>query len=266
MVERKVAIIGGAGQLGRQLLLEYPDAYAPRRDELDINDALQVMNALEGYDLVINCAAMHDMKKCEEVPAAAFMANAGAVLALAAVAKKLIHISTNYVFDGKPTAGVFNTAYGYYEHDATNPMSVYGASKRAGELIVLYTNPNHLVVRTSGLYGPGGPSGKNFNFVDAVKAGKYKRVKDDEWANQTSCADLARGIKRNEDRRGVLHLVNWPAMTWYEFARMINEGVEPVPRKEFDDGIYRPQYGGMCSIFDMSMMSTKDALDEYLAR
>ena len=103
------------------------------------------------------------------------------------------------------------------------------------------------------------------NFVDAVRDGKYTKVKNDEWINPTSCLDLARAIRRHQGREGILHLVNQPVMTWYEFATLIRDDVEAVPSSLFDDGIRRPKYGGMQSRYDTEMMTVEKALEEYLS-
>ena len=266
MADRKVAILGASGQLGRQLVTHYPDAYTPTHEELDISEPDSIKSQLSGYDMVINCAAMHDLKECHENPAKAMYVNAATMLVLASVVGKVIYISTNYVFDGLPTTNAFDATYhGYSEMDRPQPINIYGASKRAGELIVLALNKRNLVIRTAGLYGPGGPSGKSFNFVDAVKAGKYTKIKYDEWSNQTSCIDLARGIKRNELTSGILHLVNTPAMTWFDFANLIGrDGIEPVSSNDMHDWLQRPKFGGMRSIFNTGMMGTEDALREYI--
>jgi len=251
-----VVILGAHGQLGRQLQKIYPDAWMPTRDEFCIHEAEKV-KTLAGFDLTINCTAMHDLKECDQNPIMAVMTNAISVFSLGVAAQKLIHISTNYVFDGKDNII-------YDEAASTNPINVYGFTKRLGENMLLVLGKQHLIVRTAGLYGEGGPSGKGMNFVDAIRDGKYTRVKNDEWINPTSCLDLARAIKRNQDKVGILHLVNQPVMTWHEFATMIRKDVEAVPSSLFDDGIKRPKYGGIRSRYDTGMMTVQEALEEYL--
>lgn len=255
----RVAIIGASGQLGRQLVKEFPDAWTPSHAEFDVcTPSPEMTKMVSECDLVINCSAMHDLQACEKDPRMAFLVNSLGVFMLASVSRKLIHISTNYVFDG-------HSKYGYYPDDIPNPISVYGMSKYAGEMAVLAMNntgTKHLVVRTAGLYGPGGPSGKGANFVDNVRAHKYRRIKDYEFSNQTSCVDLAKAIKRHHDREGVIHLVNEPAMSWYAFARLIWDDVEPVGDED-DDGL-RPHNGELLSDFDTGMLSAEKALSEYL--
>jgi dTDP-4-dehydrorhamnose reductase len=255
---RKVAVLGGHGQLGRQLAKVYPGAYLPTSAELNITEPEDVAQ-LYDYDLVINCAAMHDLRSCEEDKAMALFVNAMAVFTLGIVCKRLIHISTNYVFSGKRKGG-------YNESQTPFPVNSYGMSKYIGEQCLHFLGRDHLIVRTAGLYGPGGPSGKDFSFADAVRDGKYTRIKSDEWINPTSCIDLARGIKRFEEggATGVVHLVNYPCMTWYDFAKMIRDDVTPVSSREMYDGLFRPKFGCLSSVYDTGMMSVQEALDEYL--
>ncbi len=254
-----VAIIGGSGQLGRQLVKLYPGCYMPTSAELNLYDiTASVVDGLDGYDLVINCAAMHDMKECEWSPHEAFLINALAPYTLAMICKKLIHISTAYVFNGYAHYSV-----AHRESIVPDPLSVYGETKYMGERMVALAGKQHLIVRTDALYGPGGPSGKPMSFVEGVRTGKYTRVKDDEWCSPTSCIDLARAIARHQDKSGIIHLVNYPSMSWYSFARLINK-VKPVSASEFDDGVVRPRNSSLLSEYATGMMSVKDALAEYL--
>jgi dTDP-4-dehydrorhamnose reductase len=255
-----VAILGGSGQLGRQLVKLYPGCYAPTSTELDLYDIEETASAkLAQFDLVINCAAMHDMKKCEWEPQEALFINALAPYTMALVCKKLIHISTAYVFGNDPV-----WPSGRHEGDLPDPLSVYGMTKYLGECMIQLAGEQHLIVRTDALYGPGGPSGKPMSFVEGVRTGKYTRVKYDEFCNPTSCADLARAVRRHQNKLGIIHLVNQPSMSWFEFARLINPKVLSVAASEFDDGIKRPKDSGMTSKYDTGMMSVEEALAEYL--
>ena len=255
-----VAIIGGHGQLGRQLVKLYPGCYAPTSAELDLYDMdSSAFDDLDEYRLVINCAAKHDMGECEFHPHEAFLINALAPYTIAMVCKKLIHISTAYVFGHcKPSRSRFS------EDDVPDPLSVYGMTKYLGECMIGLGGEQHLIVRTNALYGPGGPSGKAMNFVEGVRSGKYTHVKVDEWCNPTSCIDLARAIQRHEGKSGVMHLVNQPGMSWWEFAAMIDQDVQPAPASMFDDGVKRPVNSKMISLHDTGMLSVGDALAEYL--
>ncbi len=257
-----VAILGGHGQLGRQLVKLYPGCYAPTSEELNLYDMeSSTFYHLDEYRLVINCAAMHDMKKCEWEPHEAFLINALAPYTLAMICKKLIHISTAYVF-GDCRQGSLLTVR--QEGDTPDPLSVYGLTKYLGERMVWLAGRHHLIVRTNALYGPGGPSGKKMSFVDGVRSGKYTHIKRDEHCNPTSCIDLARAIQQHEGKSGIIHLVNQPGMSWYDFAWLINPDVRSVLASEFDDGIQRPANSKMISVYETGMMSVADALAEYL--
>ncbi len=255
-----VAILGGHGQLGRQLVKLYPGCYVPTSEELDLYDMeSSAFYHLDEYRLVINCVAEHDMGECELHPHEAFLINALAPYTLAMACKKLIHISTAYVFNGYAHYSV-----AYRESIIPDPLSVYGETKYIGERMVALAGKQHLIVRTNALYGPGGPSGKKMSFVDGVRSGKYTHIKRDEHCNPTSCIDLARAIQQHEGKSGIIHLVNQPGMSWYDFAWMINPDVRSVLASEFDDGIQRPANSKMISVYETGMMSVADALAEYL--
>ena len=255
-----VAIIGGSGQLGRQLVKLYPGCHAPTSAEFDLYDASESADELSEFDLVINCAAMHDMKECEWNPANAVVINTMAPYVIALACQKLIHISTAYVFGRcRPSQSRFS------ENDIPDPQSVYGTTKYLGERLIGLAGKQHLIVRTNALYGPGGPSGKAMSFVDGVRSGKYTHVKVDEWCNPTSCIDLARAIKKYQDLQGVIHLVNQPGMSWWEFAAMINPDVQPVSASVFNDDVKRPVNSKMTSsLRNTGMLSVEEALVEYL--
>src|SRR5262249_23319680 len=132
-------------------------------------------------DVVINSTAFHKVEECEEKPEQSFQVNALAVHHLARVCDRhqavLVHVSTDYVFGG----GVGKP---YVETDCANPVNVYGASKLAGEALVRQANPRHFIVRTSGLYGLAGASGKGGNFVELMlrlaREGKPIKVVNDQ--------------------------------------------------------------------------------------
>lgn len=268
-MEESVAIIGASGQLGRYLHRLYPNAWCPSHDDFDVMGLVHsggyvnygMRMALSKYDVVIYCAALHDLRKCEEQSYGAMMMNAIIPMMLRDCCKRLVFISTNYVFDGTKDTP-------YEQYDRPNPINVYGISKFAGEVMVLlggYPIPP-LIIRTAGLYGVGGASGKSANFVENVLSGKYKRVKDDEISNQTYCGDLARAIKDAiyKGLHGVHHVASSDPMTWYEFAKLIRDDVEPMPSSAFDDGIRRPRNGGLAVQAIHGMMSAREGLSAYL--
>lgn len=242
----KVLVTGANGQLGRELVTAFEghDVVAADRSVLDVSDRLRVVRVLGDLrpDAVVNAAAWTAVDACEADPDRAFRHNALAVRWLASECARidahLCHISTDYVFDGtKPEA--------YVEWDATAPVNVYGASKLAGEH---EAGPDALVVRTSWLVGRFGD-----NIVKAIlglaEGSERLRFVDDQVGNPTVAADLASMIRRLvEDRqRGVWHVTNQGAVSWYEFAREVlrcsghDPGrVDPVPTSEARRPARRP--------------------------
>ncbi len=218
----RIVVVGSGGRLGAALLREYSqtsEVVGFNHAALDIADASAVRDALAplGFDVLINCAAQTNVDRCETHREEAFNLNAEAPRVLAELARskraKLVHISTDYVFDG-------NKDQPYGEADSANPISVYGESKLAGEKFVLQTDPSHLMVRVSWVFGPDRPS-----FIDGVV--KNAREKDrvnavaDKFSTPTYTLDLAAMLRRflTDDTGGVLHLTNSGACSWQEYAQ-----------------------------------------------
>jgi len=226
---RRVLIIGGSGQLGRELAaVPWPDdvaPVAPGRAAADLTDRNAIASILADGDwaAVINVAAFTGVDAAEEAMAAAFAANALGPAILAEETRRrgvpLIHVSTDYVFDGKKPAA-------YDEDDATGPLGVYGASKLAGELAVRAGNPRHLIVRTSWLCGR---YGKNFarTMLRLAETRDTLRVVDDQHGTPTAAPDLAGALIKLatspdlRDRAGTYHFANRGETTWCGLARMI---------------------------------------------
>src|SRR2546421_499773 len=149
----RILITGGKGQLAGDLAraLAGHDVVAPGRDQLDVTDGSAVRDAVDRLrpDAVINTAAYHNVDRCEVEPEQSFLVNAAAPQRLAAACRDagavIVHVSTDYVFDGSKRAP-------YAEDDSVSPLSVYGASKAAGEMAVRATTDEHLIIRTTGLY------------------------------------------------------------------------------------------------------------------
>jgi len=226
-----VLILGGAGQVGTELRAHaWPDGVrvdAPDRAALDITDAEAVARALDAkpYAAVINTAAYTAVDKAEGDIAAAWSLNAVAPALLAAATAKaripLVHVSTDYVFDG--------SGAGAYAADApVNPRSVYGASKAAGEIAVRAANPRHAIIRTAWVVSP-----HRGNFVKTMLRLSAERerlsVVDDQHGNPTSAGDLAAGLaviaqalaRDPAAPTGTHHYVNAGPTTWCGFARTI---------------------------------------------
>jgi dTDP-4-dehydrorhamnose reductase len=179
--------------------------------------------------VVFNCAAFHNVDQCEREPDAAWAANVRAVADLARRGARLVHLSTNYVFDGR-------RAEPYGEHDLPAPRSIYALTKLGGEYAALGYDDTALVVRSAGLYGLQGSASKGGNFVQRMLARAREhgmlRVVSDQRLQPTFTADLARAILEAVDRgvTGMLHLTAAGACSWHEFtAAIMQEAGIDVP-------------------------------------
>lgn len=247
----KILLTGANGQLGRELrtLLEqflpgittYTDI-----DTLDLTDEAAVVRAVaEGdYTHIINCAAYTSVDMAEQEPALCLKVNTTAVANLAKAVyetgAKIIHISTDYVFDG--------TAHlPYRETDKVNPMSIYGSSKRKGEMVLLSLCPNAIIIRTAWLYSP---YGKNFvrTMLAAVRKRKTFRIVADQIGSPTAAADLASAIvsmlKAPQWIPGIFHYSNEGVASWYDFAKAIFRiaGITDVSVKPISTDDYNNEY------------------------
>ncbi len=219
----RIVIVGAGGRLGAALAREYGQDFEVvgfNRSQLDLGNTAAIrttLNALE-FDLLINAAAQTNVDRCETHRDEAFQLNAEApgVLAEICSAKsaKLIHISTDYVFDGAGTKP-------YVETDLARPISVYGESKRAGEERVLQVNDRHLVVRVSWVFGPDRPS-----FIDGViaRAREHDKVEAiaDKFAAPTYTLDLAEmltSLFTEPKAVGLLHLTNREGCSWKQYGQ-----------------------------------------------
>jgi dTDP-4-dehydrorhamnose reductase len=238
---QRVLITGGRGQLASDLevlLTGGADVLAPPRSELDVTDDAAVEFAFAAHrpTIVFNCAAFHNVEVCEREEDRSFAVNARAVKRLASrcaeADAKLVHLSTNYVFDGTGDAP-------YGEEDLPNARSIYAISKLAGEHAALAYAPGSLVVRTAGLYGLHGSASKGGNFVTRMIARAKEQgsltVVADQLLTPTFTADLAAGILAAVEAgvTGTLHLTNSGATSWHGFTEAIMElaGVD-VPVQE----------------------------------
>lgn len=241
MSTARALITGGGGQLASDLealLHGGGNVYAPARSDLDITDDAAVGSVFAEFHptIVFNCAAFHNVEVCEREEDQAFAVNAWAVKRLAARCRaagaQLVHLSTNYVFDGTGTEP-------YDEYALPNPRSVYAISKLAGEHAALAYAPGALVVRTAGLYGLNGSASKGGNFVTRMIARAREqgalKVVADQQLTPTFTTDLASGILVAVDAgvTGTLHVTNSGATSWHVFTEAIMElaGVE-VPVEE----------------------------------
>ena len=221
----RIVVTGAGGQLGRDTVLACEAAgdavFGLDRAGLDVTDRDAVLGAITSLrpDAVIHCAAWTAVDACESDHQRAFLFNALAVRwvaeACARVGAHLVHISTDYVFDGTKTGP-------YHEWDVPNPQSVYGASKLAGEREALALGASAAAVRTSWVCGEFGA-----NMVKTIMRLAHERPElafvADQIGHPTFCADLAPMLRRLAvDRRsGVHHITNQGAVSWFEFAQAV---------------------------------------------
>lgn len=292
----RIGVLGANGQLGRCLVrsIELADdvdlAFGVTRREIDLTASEQIgawldLQASDLPDVVINAAAYTKVDSCESEKELAYRTNAVAPAEWARELSKrgirFIHLSTDYVFPGDGDRS-------YREEDPTDPKTVYGSSKRAGEIAVLGTDPTALVVRTSWVFGPGR------NFVVAILDQAVRRctgeiegplkVVDDQMGAPTSAADLAEALielsRRGGDppgsASGLLHLRNSNETTWYGFARAILDqagyrdiAIDPVPSSTFETAAPRPSYSVLncdrAARLGIALRPWNEALASYLS-
>jgi dTDP-4-dehydrorhamnose reductase len=255
--QEKIALVGAKGMLGSMVKGLAGDSHILCLDlpDFDVTDRKQILDVLGGFgpETIINCAAYTNVDGCETNQETAAKVNGEAPGHLAEAAKRsgafLVHISTDYVFDGlggRP----------YTEEDPTGPLSAYGRTKLLGEEAVLASGLGRFsIVRTSWLYGPGG---KNFVETIARLAGEREelRIVADQTGSPTYTEDLARALFTLLDMqaRGIYHFSNEGACTWHEFAgaiveRMRQAGEEvkvrrivPIKTDEYPLPAKRPAY------------------------
>jgi dTDP-4-dehydrorhamnose reductase len=247
----RALITGGGGQLASDLQnLLGSDATSFSHADLDITDDVAVARAFEACspDVVFNCAAFHNVDQCENEPDAAWAVNVKAVIALARRGAKLVHFSTNYVFDGLAPQP-------YTEADLPAPRSVYALTKLAGEHGALAYGQGSLVVRTGALYGEHGSESKGGNFVERMLRRAHDKghlaVVSDQRIQPTYTADLAAAVVAAVERdvTGLLHLTGDGECSWHEFTVAIMEHagtpveVEPVETTQPPGSAQRPLNG-----------------------
>lgn len=277
----KAVLIGARGQLGQDIIRVWrdDDVVPLNHSEVDVCDAGAVREAIEAErpDLVVNTAAYHRVDECESDVERTFAVNAEGALNVAraatAVGAPIVFVSTDYVFDGHSSAP-------YTERCVARPLNVYGASKLAGEMLVAQANPQHYIVRASGLFGVAGASGKGGNFIELMirlaREGRPIRVVADEALAQTSTNDLAVAIRQivQSDSFGIYHATNRGGLSWYHFARMIFDAtgldpdLAPTSSREFGAKAPRPAYSVLGSTrlpaIGVEMPRIEQALARYL--
>jgi dTDP-4-dehydrorhamnose reductase len=251
----RILLTGAGGQLGRavQRVFTRHELLARPHAALDVADAAAVERALDAArpDALLNASAYTAVDRAEDEPEAADRTNREGprVLAVATARRgtPLLHVSTDYVFDGEKGSP-------YVESDRTHPLGVYGASKLAGEQEVRRANPRHWIVRTAWLYGPVGK-----NFATSIRAAALRepklRVVDDQWGSPTYSHHLAAALERlvEGDAFGVHHLANAGVASRFEFARALLAAlgsatpVEPIPTRAWPTPARRPRNSALAS-------------------
>jgi dTDP-4-dehydrorhamnose reductase len=269
----RVLLTGAGGQLGLELAEMLPErdheVVALDRQRLDVAEREAVEAALEEHapEIVVNAAAYTNVDGCEEATDLAYSVNALGPRNLAQACERrgceLLHVSTNYVFDGRGERP-------YEPFDLPNPISAYGRTKLAGEEHVMRLTNRWYVVRSAGVYGRG------HNFVRTMLrvAGERDvlKVKDDEFVSPTYARDLAEGIAGVVEggRYGLYHLTNAGSCSWYEFTREIfrlagvDTEVVPIPGSEYPLPAARPANGILSSLGSPTLRRWSEALADYL--
>jgi dTDP-4-dehydrorhamnose reductase len=285
-MNRRAVVFGAAGQLGVELVRELKErgygVLAWDRASVDITDAAAVERALAGYEaeVVYNAAAYNQVDVAEKEPQAAYQVNALAVRTLALgcrqVDAQLVHFSTDYVFDGCATRP-------YTEDDMPRPLGAYAVSKLAGELYARAYLGNALVVRTSGVFGPGGLTTARGNFVELMlrlaASSNPIRVVEDHCASPSYAPALASRTIDLAERKcaGIYHVGGGEAISWFAFARLIFEtaglapALTPTNEREYRTPARRPRYsalsnGKMEQAGIAPMPALKEAVADYFKR
>ncbi|MEX2260316.1 MAG: dTDP-4-dehydrorhamnose reductase [Bryobacteraceae bacterium] len=283
-MSRRVAIFGSSGQLGIELAREfssrgYQVAGLVRRN-LDITDQAAVERILAEVNpaFVLNAAAYNQVDIAESEPQSAFLANALAVRNLAMACRQIdasfVHFSTDYVFDG--AAG-----RPYREDDPTHPLGAYAVSKLAGELYAQAYLDRPLIVRTSGVFGPGGLHTARGNFIELMlrlaASGQPIRVVEDHVASPTYAPWLASRTADLVERRltGVFHVGGGTPISWFDYAKLIfacaglNPQIRSTNEREYRTAAKRPKFsalsnGKMEAAGLAPMPPLKTAVTDYL--
>lgn len=258
----KTLIIGSSGMLGSDLCKVFPDAVKLTHRDLDITNREQVIESILKIkpNVVINAAAYTNVNGCEDNQELAFQVNGSGpeyiAEACSIVEAKLVHFSTDYVFDGSKEE--------YVESDIPNPINVYGHSKLLGEKKIIENMDDYRIVRISWLFGI---HGKNFveTMLRLSREMDTVKVVNDQFGKPTYTMDLATKIKEIiELDPGIYHITNEGVCSWYEFASSIIDNVTPCTSEEFPRKAKRPVYSVLVNNKTEPMRHWKEALKEYM--
>ena len=268
-------VTGAGGQLGQELRrVSGIDAVYVNRYQLDISDEKAVKSYLEknGFEGVINCAAYTAVDRAEDEPEEADKINHLGPKWLARYGKSIIHISTDYVFDG-------TSHVPYSESDRTDPISIYGKTKLAGERAVLEEAGTAIIIRTAWLYSSHGD-----NFVKTMlrlgRSCESLNIVSDRIGSPTCAADLAKTIvgilpRINRNEKSIYHFANEGACSWYDFAVAVMQEAElsckvtPVRSRDYPTRAVRPCYSVLNikkikNDFSLEIRYWRDALIDVL--
>jgi dTDP-4-dehydrorhamnose reductase len=283
-MRERVAIFGSGGQLGVELASVFTargyEVAGFERASVDITDPAQVERTLARFDpaVVINSAAYNQVDVAEKEPQAAYLVNALAVRNLAMACRqcdaRLVHFSTDYVFDGM-------AGRAYTEADEPHPLGAYAVSKLAGELYARAYLDHPLIIRTSGVFGPGGLSTARGNFVELMlrlaAQNQTIRVVEDHVASPTYAPALAARVADLVEKKvtGLLHAGGGTPVSWFDWAAKIfaaaglNPPLKPTNEREFRTAARRPRYSALSnarleSLGIAPMPRLEEAVREYL--
>ncbi len=279
---QRVAVIGSSGQLGNDLTELFKDLEVTGLTHADIlvEDLASVERALDRAqaDLVINTAAYHHVANCETHQREALLINALGVhnVAQACARRKTVFatVSTDYVFDGTKGAP-------YSERDEPHPVSVYGVSKLAGEMLAASAAPEHYIFRTSGLFGKLGSKSKGYTFIDKIlrhaRDGAHISVVNDLIFSPSYTKHVAKAMRAIVERApfGIYHVTNTGSCTWHDFAveaiaaAGLKADVADMRSTDWNDGVRRPPnsslgHDAMLAAGLDDLLPWQDAVGEYL--
>jgi dTDP-4-dehydrorhamnose reductase len=265
----RVAIFGSGGQLGVELKTEFTkrgyEVTGFERSRVDITNAADVERCLAEYDpaIVLNAAAYNQVDVAEKEPQAAYAVNALAVRNLALTCRqvdaRLVHFSTDYVFDGM-------AGRAYTEQDTPRPLGAYAVSKLAGEYYARAYLDEALIIRTSGVYGPGGLDTARGNFVELMlrlaantrptPESQPIKVVEDHVASPTYAPALASRTADLVERgaQGLFHIGGGTPISWYDWAVKIfnaagvHPPLKPTNEREFRTAARRPKYSALANV------------------
>lgn len=279
---KKIVVTGASGQLGSELKVlsenyaQYEWFFADRT-QVSLDNLAVLKDQLEGIrpNIILNCGAYTAVDKAESEPELANVVNHLAVAVLASYAKehgvKLLHISTDYVFDGTSSTALNEDAI-------TNPINVYGATKRAGELAAIAINPDVVIIRTSWVYSRFGN-----NFVKTMQRLLHERdtlgVVNDQIGSPTYAADLAQAmidiLISDKWIPGIYHYSNDGEISWYEFVLAIQEitgdgcEVSGIPSSSYPTPAARPAFSlldksKIKEVYGVAVPGYKESLKKFM--